>query len=106
MKKTFTFESDAGSLVINGVGFSTGGGDGSFDLILTDEADARLEYMDWKEAAWIDLRLLRSSGRKLEMQTYDCNPESTVDLLGFFENAKGLSLKRSGYGDCALIKIF
>lgn len=51
MKSLMTYACDKGSIVINGICFSNGIGDGMYEVMYANE-----KPNDIKEIAWIDLR--------------------------------------------------
>lgn len=82
-KRIASYEADAGTLVINGIGFNNGWGDGGFDVYYVDELPKGAKLID---DVWIDLR----NNYGVTIHTYDCNTKGE-------EYAPNITIPRSKF---------
>lgn len=103
-KRIASYGADAGSLVINGIGFNNGFGDGGFDVYYTDTLPKGATLV---ENVWIDLR----NGYDVVIHGYDCNEKgkeympNKVIPRKMFENAEAVRVAFKN-GTMFLVKYF
>lgn len=104
IKRLVSYDADAGTCVINGIGFHNGTGDGGFDVYYVDKLPIGAKLIS---DVWIDLR----NGYDITIHTYDCNkkgeefsPNIVIDRKKF-GNAKALQVARD-MGTIYLVKYF
>ena len=71
MKLVMTYGCDKGSVVINGISFSNGFGDGEHGVYFTEEPPTRCH-----EVGFVDFRDVA----KIEVWKHDCDPKSGIKL--------------------------
>lgn len=99
MKSLMTYACDKGSVVINGICFSNGIGDGMYDVFFNDD----MKPIDIKEIAWIDLR----DCHVVNIWESDCNAASARPFTSAdFDNAQAIGLGFSNDGDLYIWKLF
>lgn len=106
MKKLLCgYMADAGTCVINGIGFSNGLGDGYFKVYYTDKLPRGIKEMP--NATWIDLR----NDYPITIHGYDCNERNKEIEPNYtftkkdFKGADALCVVANG-GDIYLVKYF
>lgn len=104
IKRLVSYEADAGTCVINGIGFNNGTGDGGFDVFYADRLPRGAKLI---KDVWIDLR----NDYPLIVHTYDCNrkgeefsPNITIDRKQF-GNTQALQVAIDN-GTIYLVKYF
>lgn len=68
MRKLMEYGADKGSIVVNGVCFDNGNGDGSYDVFFSKELPKGFKLI---KGVWFDLR-----DEDLKIWFYDCDSES------------------------------
>ena len=104
MKKLFEYGADAGTCVINGIGFSNGVGDGGYNVYYCETMPKGVKLF---EDIWVDLR----NGYGLTIHGHDCNKkgeeyEPNKSFTKEDLNAKGLQIGKDNSGNIYLIKYF
>ena len=102
-KHLMNYIADKGSVVVNGVCFSNGHGDGMFGVYFTPE---KPKYSN----IWIDLR----ETPKIEIWEYDCimehkgetKPRVQTFTSADFENAQAIDLQIDSKGNLIISKYF
>lgn len=99
------YSADAGSCVINGIGFENRVGDGEYGVYYVKEPTEMFEPIDM---VWIDLR----NGYGVDIHTYDCAKKGDKKYpikhfdKEFFEGADALVVYADGSGNIFLVKYF
>lgn len=106
MKKLLcAYGADAGSVVINGISFNNGLGDGFFKVYYSDKLPKGVKVMP--DYVWIDLR----NNYPITIHGYDCNENGEEIYPNYtftkkdFKGADALCVVRYG-GDIYLVKYF
>lgn len=86
-----SYGADAGSLVINGIGFNNGFGDGGFDVYYVDRLPQGAKLID---NVWIDLR----NGYDVVIHSYDCNKKGN-------EYEPNKVIPRKMFGDAKALQV-
>jgi len=97
MRKLMDYYADKGSLVINGVGFNNGFGDGSFEVFYSETLPRGYEIVN---NVWFDLRDVR-----LIIWEYDCSDKDTKVFSGTELGCKAVRVA-TNCGDICLVKYF
>lgn len=107
MKRIASYEADAGTFVVNGVGINNGIGDGGFDVFYAEHKEDIPKSAKEVKDLWIDLR----NGYPVVIHTYDCNKKGDEYMPNkeltakHFPNAQALKIfVRSG--DIYFVKYF
>lgn len=90
-KRIASYECDAGSCVINGIGFNNGWGDGGFDIYYTDTLPKSARLVD---GVWIDLR----NNYPVVIHSYDCNTKGE-------EYTPNITIPRDKFGDANAVRV-
>lgn len=90
-KRIASYEADAGTCVINGIGFNNGWGDGGFDVYYTDTLPKSAKLI---KDVWIDLR----NGYPIVIHTYDCNEKDN-------EFSPNIIIPRSKFGSAEALQV-
>lgn len=97
-KVLMNYMADKGSCVINGIAFSNGVGDGSYDVVVSNEKPANVE-----EVAWVDFR----DKDEIGIWAYDCDPSSVYWYTSTdFYNAEAIGIGVGEDGDIHIWKMF
>lgn len=98
MRNLMTYVADKGSVVINGICFSNGVGDGAFEVVFFNKRPS-----DVKEIAWLDLRHMSF----IEIWQFDCDPSRTETFQSVdFDNAQAIGFGIDGGGNLIIWKLF
>lgn len=98
IRNLMRYTADKASVVINGVSFSNGIGDGEFGVFVCNK---RPDGMT--EKAWIDLR----DAQEIKVWRYDCNPDDfRICTSKDFYNAKALGFGFDEDGNLYIWKMF
>jgi hypothetical protein len=101
MEKIGTYGCDKGSLVINGICFSNGIGDGDYDIFYEKDPTAIPSNFKKFDGVWVDLR-----DADLEIWELDCDKNSKKTIITATSiNADALEIYRYN-GDILLVKYF
>lgn len=97
-KVLMSYMADKGTCVVNGIGFSNGIGDGSYDVIVCDERPEEVG-----ELAWVDFR----DKDEIGIWAYDCDPSSINWFTSAdFYHAEGIGLGMGDDGNLYIWKMF
>ena len=91
MKRITTYEADAGTCVINGIGIDNGFGDGEFGVYYVDRLPQGAKLID---NVWIDLR----NGYDVVIHSYDCNKKGD-------EYEPNKVIPRKEFGDAKALQV-
>lgn len=108
--KIFEYGADAGTCVINGIGFNNGVGDGGYGVYYEEELPNGAKFV---EDIWIDLR----NGYDIVIHGYDCNKKGeeyepnlvikAEQFTKYFNDAKALHVAvNKKTGNIYLVKYF
>ena len=93
-----TYKADKGSVVINGIAFSNGFGDGEFKVIFVD-----IKPRNIQPNAWIDLRDVK----EISIWEYDCDPKSAQKFTAKdFDNALAIEFGFDADYNLVIWKLF
>ena len=90
-KRLVSYEADAGTCVINGIGFNNGIGDGGYDVYYVDSLPRGAKLI---QDVWIDLR----NDYPLIIHTYDCNRKDE-------EISANITIDRKQFGKAQALQI-
>lgn len=93
-----TYKADTGSVVINGIAFSNGIGDGAFGVIFEKSKPANIEGI-----AWVDLRDVK----EISIWEYDADPKSAQKFTAKdFDNALAIEFGFDADYNLVIWKLF
>lgn len=93
-----TYKADKGSVVINGIAFSNGFGDGAFGVIFEKSKPAGIEPI-----GWVDLRDVK----EISIWEYDCVPNSAQKFTAKdFDNALAIEFGFDADYNLVIWKLF
>lgn len=98
LKDLMTYQAEGGSLVINGVGFGNGVGDGEFYVFFANDLPSGFQYVS---DCWIDLRV-----SKLEIWQRDWERTPRIFNHIDLENATAVRIARNDTGDFCIVRYF
>lgn len=98
MRKLMNYVADKCSVVINGIPFRNGIGDGVYEVLFANEKPVDIEPI-----AWVDLRDCPA----IHIWCFDCSPDKNVQFTASdFDNAQAIEFGFNSDGDLIIWKLF